>query len=58
MKDGNMTIGRPILMGLQHHMPLGHNNQLAGGQERAGTARGRQGKVSCDVFSFGKITTG
>ena len=58
MKDRDMSIGQPISMVLPHCTPLGHNNQLAGGQERAGTARGRQGKVSCDVFSFGKITTG
>jgi hypothetical protein len=50
MKDRNMAIGRPILMGSLHCTPQGHNNQQAGGQGRAGTAGGGRGNVSYDVF--------
>jgi hypothetical protein len=48
MKDRDMAIGRPISMGPPHCMPLGHNNQQAGGQGRAGTVGGRRGDVSYD----------
>jgi hypothetical protein len=50
MKDRDMAIGRPILMSPPHCMPQANNNQQAGGRGRAGTAGGRQGNVSYDVF--------
>ncbi len=48
MKDRDVAIGWPILMGPPQCMPLGRNNQRAGGQGRAGTARGTGGNVSYD----------
>ncbi len=49
-----VVIRQPIMMHPPRCMPLRHNNQQVGGQGRAGTARGRQGDVSYDVFCFGK----
>jgi hypothetical protein len=48
IKDRDMAIGRPILMGPPSRTSLGHNNQQAGGWGSAETAGGTRGDMSYD----------
>jgi hypothetical protein len=55
---GHFATGRPISIGPPHCTPRSHENQQAGGRGRAGTAGGRWGDVSYDVFFLETLQRG
>ncbi len=57
-RQGDIAIGRLILMGPPRSKPQLHDNQRAGGWGRAGTVGGRWGNVTYDVFFLGKLRWG